>query len=356
MFYKSLLKPLLFQFDAEKAHHITVATAKKAAQSGLLSGAMKRLYNFQSPLLAQSFGELTFRNPVGLAAGFDKNGELVNAMEKLGMGFVEVGSITADASCGNPKPRAFRLPQDQALINRMGLNNDGAQTVVKRLQNSKYNIPVGVNIAKTHNPEIMGQSAVEDYLFSYKEALKVADYITVNISCPNTASGKTFEDPATLDNLLETLLNAEKIDPVPTLVKFSSDLDDTSLQSLIEVCQSHRIDGYVACNTSSVRHKLNTSPEILEEIGKGGLSGAPLTPKSLHIVRKIRKAVGSKKLIIGVGGINSFETALAMLQAGANLLQLYTGLVYEGPALIKQINKRLANYILENELESIKDV
>lgn len=356
MFYKSLLKPLLFQFDAEKAHHITVATAKKAAQSGLLSGAMKRLYNFQSPLLAQSFGDLTFRNPVGLAAGFDKNGELINAMEKLGMGFVEVGSITADASCGNPKPRVFRLPQDHALINRMGLNNDGAQTVVKRLQNSTYTIPVGVNIAKTHNPEIMGQAAVEDYLFSYKEALKVADYITVNISCPNTASGKTFEDPATLDNLLDALLSSEKIDPVPTLVKFSSDLDNTRLLSLIDVCQSHNVDGYVACNTSSVRHKLNSSPEILEKIGKGGLSGAPLTPKSLHIVRKIRKTVGPKKLIIGVGGIHSFETALAMLKAGANLLQLYTGLIYQGPALVKQINRGLADYIQKNEPESIKNI
>lgn len=356
MFYKSLLKPLLFRLDAEKAHHFTVATAKKAVQSGLLSGLMKRLYNFQSPLLAQSFGELTFRNPVGLAAGFDKNGELVNAMEKLGMGFVEVGSITAEASCGNPKPRAFRLPKDQALINRMGLNNDGAQTVVKRLQNTKYRIPVGINIAKTHNPEIMGRAAIDDYLFSYKEALKIADYITVNISCPNTASGKTFEDPATLDTLLGALLSSEKIDRAPILVKFSSDLDDTRLLQLIEVCQNHNIDGFVACNTSSLRLKLNTSRKALEEIGQGGLSGAPLTPKSLHIVKKIRKAVGPKKLIIGVGGINSFETALAMLQAGANLLQIYTGLIYEGPALVKRINKGLVHYIRKNELESIKDI
>ncbi len=356
MIYKSLLKPLLFQFDAEKAHDFTLDFAKKVDRSALLSSLTRHLYQYKSPLLSQTFHGITFPNPVGLAAGFDKNGQLVRAMQKAGLGFVEVGSVTAEANCGNPKPRAFRLPKDEALINRMGLNNDGAQTIVKRLQNARFSIPIGINIAKTHDPDIMGEAAIEDYYFSYQEAQKIADYITINISCPNTASGKTFEDPNTLNQLLERLVGSQTIDPVPTLVKFSSDIDDNHLQELLEICASHHVDGYVACNTSSSRSGLNTDESTLKKIGNGGLSGAPLTPKSLHIVQIIRDYVGPKPLLIGVGGVNSYQTALNMLKAGANLLQIYTGLVYEGPALVKQINKGLVDYIKKNELESVKEI
>ena len=356
MFYKSLLKPLLFRLDAEEAHDLTAKLAKKTEKSGLLASTVRRLYNFQSSRLSQTFWGHTFRNPVGLAAGFDKNGCLVQAIETLGMGFTEVGSITAQVSCGNPKPRAFRLPKDRALINRMGLNNDGAQTIVRRLQNKEFTFPLGLNIAKTHDPNIMGRDAIDDYLFSYKQAKSVADYITINISCPNTTEGKTFEEPAVLDNLLSALLSHSPKRKTPTLIKFSSDLQPDTLEALINVCESHRIDGYVACNTSSSRMHLQTDATTLKNIGNGGLSGAPIRPKSLHLVRQIRTHVGDRKPIIGVGGIDSFSSALAMLKAGANLLQIYTGLIYEGPSVVKKINRGLANHLRENELKSLSDI
>lgn len=356
MFYKTLLKPFLFQLDAEKAHDATCRAAKKVDQSKVLASLTDSLYNFQSPLLSQSFWGHTFRNPVGLAAGFDKNGCLVNAMETLGMGFVEVGSVTAQASSGNPKPRAFRLPKDQALINRMGLNNDGAQTVVKRLQNATFNIPLGINIAKTHNPNIMGSKAIEDYIFSYREAQKIADYIALNISCPNTTEGKTFEDPRVLNNLLSAIQKEKGINMVPTLVKFSPDLGQPQLEELVNVCETHHIDGYVACNTSSSRRKLKTKAAQLDEIGRGGLSGAPLSSRSIRTIRWIREIAGNRKPIIGVGGINSFETVLEMMKAGANLLQVYTGLVYEGPALVKRINRKFADYLQQHDLASIGEM
>ena len=355
MFYKSLLKPILFQYDAERAHNAACKAAKKTAQSNMLSSLFDALYNFQSPLLSQNFFGHTFRNPIGLAAGFDKNGCLIEAMETLGMGFVEVGSITARASSGNPKPRAFRLPKDRALINRMGLNNDGAQTVIKRLQNAEYDIPAGINIAKTHDPGVMGDEAIRDYLFSYKEAQKIADYITINISCPNTTEGKTFEDPAVLEELLSALLKEKTENMVPTLVKFSPDLNQPTLEELVEVCEKHQIDGYVACNTSSDRTSLKTDLQRVNKIGAGGLSGSPLSSKSIRTVKWIR-AIATRKPIIGVGGIDSFEAAFEMMKAGANLLQIYTGLVYEGPALVKRINRQLVHYLQAHEMNSLKEL
>lgn len=356
MLYKTLLKPLLFRVDAEKAHDFTHDFAKRVTSSKTLSQLADRFYNYQSPRLHQTYWGHTFRNPIGLAAGFDKNGCLVNAMEILGMGFVEVGSITAQASCGNPKPRAFRLPKDHALINRMGLNNDGAKTVVKRLQNSSASIPVGINIAKTHDPSILGEAGIRDYIFSYKEAQKIADYITINISCPNTAEGKTFEDPAVLKELLAGIRAGKDISMIPTLVKVSPDLGRPKLEELVAICEDYGIDGYVACNTSSSRRKLKADAETLESIGRGGLSGEPLLPKSINTVRWIREAIGNHKPIMGVGGIHSFETALEMLKAGASLLQIYTGLIYEGPGLIKRINRELDRYLLQNNCSSISEL
>jgi len=356
MIYKSILRPLLFNFEAERAHDITYRFAETASRSPLLQFLAGVLYNYQSPKLSQQIWGHTFRNPVGLAAGFDKNGQIPEIVEALGFGYMEVGSITANSNTGNPKPRSFRLPADEALINRMGLNNDGAKTIVKRLQNKKISFPLGVNIAKTHDPTIMGDDAIRDYVISFKEAKKVADYITINISCPNTTEGKTFEDPAALRELLNALQLRDDASIVPTLVKFSPDLSRDNLWELLEICEDHRIHGYVVSNTSNDRGGLRTSPEELRKIGKGGLSGSSLAPKSIERIHWVSSAIKGQKPIIGVGGVNSFETALRMLQAGADLLQIYTGLIYEGPALVKRINRSLARYLQRHDLESIHQI
>ena len=356
MVYKLLLKPLLFKLEAEQTHDIIYRFCQSVSDNAVLKSLVHTIYGYESPMLVQHLWGLTFQNPIGLAAGFDKNGKIPEAIEALGMGYIEVGSITANPSTGNPRPRAFRLPQDQALINRMGLNNDGAKTVAKRLKNKHLDIPLGVNIAKTHDPEILGDRAIRDYVQSFREAEKVADYITINISCPNTEEGKTFEDPTALDELLSALRIKEDASITPSLVKFSSDLTKDELSTLLEICEEHKVDGYVASNTSTARNRLTTDPGKLERIGMGGVSGPPIFNKSIQIVEWISEITKGQKPIIGVGGIDSFETALAMLHAGADLLQIYTGLIYQGPALIKNINKKLVQYLNANELDSLLQV
>ncbi|NGP87866.1 quinone-dependent dihydroorotate dehydrogenase [Aliifodinibius halophilus] len=351
--YNSLVKPLLFQLDAEQAHTAIHKFAQTASRSSMLKALASVIYGYQSPMLNQQLWGLDFGNPMGLAAGFDKNGEIPEIMDAVGFGFVEIGSITGNPSTGNPKPRVFRLPKDHALINRMGLNNDGAKTIIKRLKNKQLSIPLGVNVAKTHDPNIMGDLAIRDYVHSFNEAKKVADYITVNISCPNTSEGKTFEDTAALDELLSALEIREDARLVPTLIKFSSDLTKQELLSLLEVCENHRVHGYVACNTSSGRDRLTTDAKILKKIGRGGLSGSPIAPKSIQVVEWISEATNGQKPIIGVGGIDSFDIALKMILAGADLLQVYTGLIYEGPGLIKSINRQLVQQMKELNISSI---
>lgn len=354
MLYKYLAKPLLFRMDAEQAHNFTARMALRCTYNDKLSSFVRGVYNYQHRSLAQSFWGLTFRNPVGLAAGFDKNGRLVKAVENAGLGFTEVGSITAHRSMGNERPRAFRLPKDDALINRMGLNNKGARTVVRSMERSTI-IPVGINIAKTHDSTITGDDAIRDYLRSYNEAEKTADYITINISCPNTAEGKTFEHTEPLSDLLSALPRPEER-TTPTLVKFSPDLSTDNLKALIDVCEYYQIDGYAACNTSSVREGLQTSTERLHTIGQGGLSGKPVFNKSINTIKQIRQTVRYEKPIIGIGGIHSLQTALQMLHAGANLLQIFTGFIYEGPGLVKKINKGLAKHMRTHNLSSLNEL
>lgn len=353
MIYRSILKPLLFRMEADKAHESTYRFARMASDSGMMKRVAQSLYGYRSSRLNQQIWGLDFPNPIGLAAGFDKNGKIPELIEAAGFGFIEVGSITANPSTGNPLPRMFRLPRDRALINRMGLNNDGAKTVVKRLRKKNLSIPLGVNVAKTHDPEIMGDAAIDDYRFSYREACKVADYITLNISCPNTAEGKTFEDPGALEELLKALNIQADARAVPTLVKFSCDLTREELEALLDICESYRVHGYVATNTSSSREGLATDPETVERIGAGGLSGKPIAEKSVRTVQWISQATGARKPIIGVGGIDSLDSALAMIRAGADLLQVYTALIYEGPSVVKRINRDLVRHLRKNSLDSI---
>ena len=340
MIYQNFLKPFLFKTDAETAHEWALSIASKTHQSRLLQQLASSVYNTSDDGLEQELFGLKFPNPIGLAAGFDKNGTTPMAMQALGFGFIEVGSITAQPSSGNPKPRAFRIPEDQSLINRMGLNNEGADVITDRLSSLKLDIPLGVNIAKTNDASIHGDAALQDYLYSYERAKKVADYITINISCPNTGEGKTFEDPQALHDLLATL-QPDKNSSVPSLVKFTVDIDKVSLEKLIHICEDFDIAGYVATNTSSVRANLKTDQDRLQNIGNGGLSGKAIQKRSTQVVRWLNEITGGQKPIIGVGGVDRPEAAIEKLEAGADLIQLYTGLVYQGPGVIGEIKKAL---------------
>lgn len=358
MLYSKAIKPLLFRMDPERAHHLAMNMGSFINDHPLLQGLLRQMYSYQSSRLTQTLWGMNFANPIGLAAGFDKNGYISRTIQALGFGFVEVGSITAQPSTGNPLPRLFRLPDDRSVINRMGLNNDGAQTIVRRLANqAEYlHIPLGINVAKTHNPDILGDQALKDYVASYKEALKVADYVTVNISCPNTGEGKTFEDPTALRELLDALDIPSGTGTTPTLIKLSADLDNGKLEKLVEISEECRIDGYVATNTSTSRSSLLTPSNTLRDIGSGGLSGSAIAKRSTRLISQLRKLIGGNKTIIGVGGIDSFETALEKLQAGANLLQIYTGMIYEGPGLAGAINKKLDQYLRERGLSGIQQL
>jgi dihydroorotate dehydrogenase len=338
MLYNYLLKPLIFKKDAEQAHDLALRISSITNNSKLLQEVASAIYGGGKGF-EQKFWGLTFKNPIGLAAGFDKNGTTTKAMQALGFGFIEVGSITAKASNGNPKPRAFRIPEDASLINRMGLNNDGTDVIVNRLKAIKLGIPLGINIAKTNDSSIHGKDAISDYVYSYIKAQEVADYITVNISCPNTGEGKTFEDPDALKELLSSLEISSS--NVPTLVKFSVDTDKETLKKLVSICENFEVDGYVATNTSSLRDNLNTSASTLKEIGNGGLSGAAISLKSDKVISQLYEILKGSKPIIGVGGIHDVESAQRKIDLGANLLQVYTGLVYEGPGLIKNLKENV---------------
>lgn len=353
MIYKYLAKPLLFRMQADSAHELAIKTASTLSTTPWLLSPVGLFHNVSDPALSQKIWGLTFSNPVGLAAGFDKNATAVSLMERLGFGFIEVGSVTANPSAGNPKPRSFRLPEDRSLINRMGLNNDGAPTVSRRLQKLTHSVPLGVNIAKTHNPEIIGEKALGDYKESFDLLKDHADYVTINISCPNTEEGKTFEEPEPLNDLLELLEISKDSSLPPILVKFSVDLDRTKLEELLAITESHNIDGYVATNTSSGRDNLSTPHGTVKQIGKGGLSGRAIADRSTEIIRMISEITKGDKPIIGVGGISDGEDAIRKLKAGADLLQIYTSMIYEGPGVVRKINKELSDYMKKNGLDHI---
>lgn len=356
-----LLRPLLFSMDAERAHNMALRVAQ-IVQS-VNPAMVDPLYEFERGPLRQKLWDLDFPNPIGLAAGFDKNAQLIPFWERVGFGFVEVGSVSAQPAKGNPRPRAFRVPQDDALINRMGLNNDGARAVAERLSDPRHQRwrPLGVNIVKTHDPDVMGEAALEDFRTSFSLLAPEADYVALNVSCPNTREGKTFEDPAALDDLLDVIFSerARLNLSVPILVKLAPPHSerlafDSRLDEVIGVAQGRGVHGFIASNTAPDRIGLKTSEHTLAEIGPGGLSGRPLTRRSTLLVKYLYRATDGQLPIIGVGGVDSAEAAYEKIRAGASLVQLYTGLIYKGPGLVKSIKEELVQLIARDNLSPIE--
>ncbi len=342
--YKVLLKKLLFLFPAERAHHLTIALLKATLALPGIQRVFRNLYQVQDPRLHRQVMGLDFPNPVGLAAGFDKDGTSFSQMAALGFGFIELGTVTPKPQPGNPKPRLFRLPQDFALINRMGFNNAGAEALATRLRNTKRpkNLVLGGNIGK--NKTTPNELALEDYRYAFRALFPYVDYFVVNVSSPNTPDLRALQDKEPLKVLLDTLQaeNRAQPDPKPILLKIAPDLSNPQLDDILDLVQSSGIAGIVATNTTVERTGLSTPAHTVTDIGVGGLSGAPLQKRATEIIRYLRRQGPTGMTIIGVGGIASPESAREKLEAGADLIQIYTGLVYEGPGLVKRILQNLS--------------
>ena len=341
--YKLITRPFLFLFDPESVHHFTFKMLRFSSKIPGLRAIRRARYNYQDKKLERELFGLKFKNPVGIAAGFDKNAVLLNELEDFGFGFLEVGTATPKPQVGNERPRLFRLKSDQGIINRMGFNNDGAVAIAERLKNRKTNIIIGGNIGKntaTHNND-----AKPDYIFNFNTLHPYVDYFVVNVSCPNIGDIKKLQDKDFLVDLLGTLndINKKTDNPKPILLKIAPDLTDEMLDEVIEIVEETNIAGVVATNTTTSRANLKASESQLNSIGNGGLSGKPLKERSTEVIKYLADKSNKAFPIIGVGGIHSEEDALEKIKAGADLVQVYTGFVYEGPGLVKRINKRIVN-------------
>ncbi|MDC0925629.1 MAG: dihydroorotate dehydrogenase (quinone) [Bacteroidetes bacterium] len=338
--YQFFIRPILFLFDAERAHHIAFRLLGIAEVLGF-TRLYKSLFVSTSPLLKKEVMGIVFENPVGLAAGFDKDAKRYNSFGDLGFGFVEIGTLTPKAQPGNEKKRLFRLKKDAAIINRMGFNNNGVHVAVNRLRKSHRTI-VGGNIGK--NKITPNENAVEDYLYALKTLYPYVDYFVVNVSSPNTPGLRELQEKKPLEQLLSTLklegknlagVSAEK----PILLKIAPDLTNHQLDDIIEIVENVKLEGVIATNTTIDRINLKSDQSLVSETG--GLSGAPLRNRSTEVIKYLKEHQKSPFTIIGVGGIHSAEAAIEKIEAGADLIQLYTGFVYEGPKLISEIHRKL---------------
>lgn len=348
----SLLKPVLFLSDPEEIHHKVFKWTKIAMGLPLASSVSKNVFTVNHPKLEKEVFGIKFPNPVGLAAGFDKDAKLFNELACLGFGFIEIGTLTPKPQPGNDKPRLFRLTEDEAIINRMGFNNQGVEVAVQRLKNKNQNIIIGGNIGK--NKVTPNEEAVNDYEYCFRALYDYVDYFVVNVSSPNTPNLRDLQEKEPLTKLLVRLKEInrelaaktsvklrEKGEGRPILLKIAPDLTNSQLDDIIDIVKISGIDGVIATNTTISRDGLKTSKTVIENIGAGGLSGKPLTNRSTEVIKYLSEKSGKAFPIIGVGGIHSPEDALGKLQAGADLIQLYTGFIYEGPGLVKRINKSL---------------
>jgi dihydroorotate dehydrogenase len=343
--YKSLIRPLLFSVDAEEIHHQVFKGLKSSCKIPGIKNLLSSMYAVSDRKLEREVFGLKFKNPVGLAAGFDKDAKLIDELSCLGFGFIEIGTLTPKAQSGNEKPRLFRLPKDQALINRMGFNNQGVHAAVERLKQKNANIIVGGNIGK--NKSTPNENALDDYGYCVEALQPYVDYFVVNVSSPNTPGLRELQEKEPLERLLRHVkqLTLQYSKPRPVLLKIAPDLTSGQLDDIIDILKSTAIDGVIATNTTISRDALQTPRTDVEAIGAGGLSGKPLTVRATQVIKYLRENLGPKFPIIGVGGIMSAGDAIEKLKAGADLIQIYTGFIYEGPGFVQAINKAiLKNY------------
>ncbi|MBD0369858.1 MAG: quinone-dependent dihydroorotate dehydrogenase [Pyrinomonadaceae bacterium] len=359
MLYHSILRPILFRLPPEAAHEMALHFCEAGLRPRVLRSMMARRYASEPFKDLRRFG-LSFNSPVGLAAGFDKNGVAVEGLSALGFGFIEVGTVTNLPQPGNPRPRLFRLPADKALINRMGFNNDGARRVAERLSINRPACVLGVNIGKSRAVAV--EDATADYLASFESVYEVADYVAVNVSSPNTPGLRGLQNADALQALLQALQARNRelatrraTNPLPLLVKIAPDLDEHALEAIADVALGAGIEGIIATNTTTNRAGLKTSASIVEACGEGGLSGAPLRSRSTEVIASLYRRLRGRIPIIGVGGIFSADDAWEKICAGASLIQIYTGFIYEGAGLVRDINKGLQERLTQGGFRNLDE-
>lgn len=339
--YKILVRPVLFLFDPEKVHHFTFSLIRFLCKIPFVASIFRGMYQVEDKRLERTLFGITFKNPVGLAAGFDKNAVLFNELANFGFGFIEIGTVTPIGQVGNPKKRLFRLKDDKGIINRMGFNNDGLEVAIEQLKKNKGKLIIGGNIGK--NTQTKPENYTADYEACFKGLHPYVDYFVLNVSCPNVGSHAKLNDKDYLLELISAVqkLNNQEVIQKPILLKIAPDLNNNQLDEIIELVAETKIDGVIASNTSTTRDNLKASDELLKEIGNGGLSGQPIKAQSTKVIQYLSDNSNKAFPIIGVGGIHSAEDAIEKINAGADLVQIYTGFIYEGPNLIKEINKAL---------------
>lgn len=334
--YKQIIRPILFFFDPEKVHYFTFSLIRIVSQIPGIASLFRLIYGVNDKRLETEVFGLKFKNPVGLAAGFDKDASLYKELSNFGFGFIEIGTLTPKAQEGNPKKRLFRLLEDSAIINRMGFNNGGVQLAIEKLKKNK-NVLIGGNIGK--NKLTPNEKATDDYLICFDALYDYVNYFVVNVSSPNTPNLRELQEKEPLKQLLQTLQNQNLTKPMPKpiLLKIAPDLTNSQLLDIIEIVKETKIAGVIATNTTLSREGLQSE----NKVETGGMSGKPLAKRSTEVIRFLSEKSNKAFPIIGVGGIHSADDAIEKLEAGASLIQLYTGFIYEGPALIKAINKKI---------------
>ena len=340
--YKFIIRPIFFAFDPEWVHYFTLNLLKLICKIPFIKSIIRFFYQYSGHNIEKELFGIKFKNPVGLAAGFDKNGKYITELSAFGFSFIEVGTVTPKSQIGNPKKRLFRLKKDEAIINRLGINNDGVDVIVQRLKNNNSKVIIGGNIGK--NSATKNENAEQDYIENFKKLHPYVDYFALNVSCPNVSNFTKLQDVEFLKKLVPELnkINASQKKRKPILIKISPDLNRSQLDQTIELIKKEKLDGIIATNTTTKRNQLKTDSNEIEKIGNGGLSGFPLKDQSNEVIKYISEKTQKSIPIIGVGGIMSPKDALDKIKAGADLIQLYTGFIYSGPSIVKRINQHLS--------------
>lgn len=351
-FYVNILKPLYFRRDPEDVHDAMTRLGMFLGCSRLARWATSLLFNFSHPALEQDILGIHFKNPVGLSAGFDKDALLTDILPVVGFGFEEVGSITGEPCAGNPKPRLWRLKKSNALVVYYGLKNEGCEKIAARLRNKKFKFPIGTSIAKTNSVDTVDtKRGISDYVKAFRQFVTIGDYFTINISCPNTFGGEPFTDPEKLEALLSAIDTIETKKPI--FLKLSPDLSEEQLSVILDVCARHRVQGFISSNLTKKRNNKNITDGDVPT--QGGISGKVVADLANEQIRFIYKKTNGKYIIIGCGGIFSAEDAYAKIKAGASLLQLITGMIFEGPQVISEINRGLVQLLKKDGFKNIAE-